>query len=136
MAFESYGALRQEVPTRWRRDMKLFKAWREGRTSYPLIDAFMRELMATGRGLAKWVFASGYVCHMGRETAGWFLARDLGVDWRLGAEWFESQLLDYEPAANWFNWAYRHSGVKGFGDESKAVWLFDGAFSTPVGVAS
>lgn len=44
---------------------------------------------------------------MGRETAGWFLVGDLGIDWRMGAEWFESVLIDYEPTANWYNWAYR-----------------------------
>merc|ERR1712232_718250 len=43
----------------------------------------------------------------GRECAGWFLVGDLGLDWRMGAEWFESVLVDYEPTANWFNWTYR-----------------------------
>lgn len=74
----------------------MLKAWKDGITGYPLIDAFMRELSKTG-----------YCNHMARETAGWFLMCDLGLDWRLGAEWFESVLVDYEPAANWFNWAYR-----------------------------
>lgn len=80
----------------WSRDSKTFKAWREGLTGIPFIDVFMRELHATG-----------YCNHMGRETVGWFLLRDLGIDWRMGAEWFESVLIDYEPAANWYNWVYR-----------------------------
>ena len=70
--------------------------WIEGRTGYPFVDAFMRELAATG-----------YTTHCGRECACWFLVRDLGVDWRLGAAYFESILIDYEPTANWGNWAYR-----------------------------
>jgi deoxyribodipyrimidine photo-lyase len=70
--------------------------WVDGRTGYPFVDAFMRELRATG-----------YTTHCGRECACWFLVRDLGVDWRLGAEYFEHVLIDYEPSANWGNWAYR-----------------------------
>ena len=70
--------------------------WIAGRTGYPFVDAFMRELAATG-----------YTTHCGRECACWFLVRDLGVDWRLGAAYFESILIDYEPTANWGNWAYR-----------------------------
>lgn len=59
------------------------------------MDAAMREVGATG-----------YSCHVGRETAAWFLICDLGLDWRMGAEWFESVLIDYEPAANWFCWVF------------------------------
>jgi len=50
--------------------------------------------------------ATGHCSHAGREVAAWFLVADLGLDWRLGAEWFESRLIDYEPASNWFNWAF------------------------------
>jgi deoxyribodipyrimidine photo-lyase len=35
-----------------------------------------------------------------------FLTKDLGQDWRYGAEWFEQQLLDYDPCSNWGNWNY------------------------------
>jgi len=49
---------------------------------------------------------TGYTKHIGRLCAGWFLITDLGLDWRMGAEWFESILVDYEPALNWFNWVY------------------------------
>mmetsp|Transcript_8352 Transcript_8352/g.21272 ORF Transcript_8352/g.21272 Transcript_8352/m.21272 type:complete len:820 (-) Transcript_8352:193-2652(-) len=80
----------------WSTDKKLLHAWRKGLTGFPFIDCFMRELKATG-----------YCNHMGRECAGWFLIGDLGIDWRLGAEWFESVLVDYEPTANWYNWSYR-----------------------------
>ena len=74
----------------WSRDAGLLSAWVEGKTGIPFIDCFMRELAATG-----------YCNHMGRETSGWFLVCDLGLDWRLGAYWFESVLIDFEPAANW-----------------------------------
>ncbi|CAD7924616.1 unnamed protein product [Amoebophrya sp. A25] len=81
-----------------------FHRWVAGTTGLPFVDSFMRELLH-----------SGYCNHMGRETAGWFLAGDLGIDWRCGAEWFESKLLDYEPTANWFNWTYRCLTVAGRG---------------------
>eukprot|EP00930_Biecheleria_cincta_P014593 TRINITY_DN12493_c0_g1_i1.p1 TRINITY_DN12493_c0_g1~~TRINITY_DN12493_c0_g1_i1.p1 ORF type:complete len:662 (-),score=96.00 TRINITY_DN12493_c0_g1_i1:84-2069(-) len=91
------GGLKNIQPAwQWSRDLDKFDLWQHGQTGYPIIDSFMRELTRTG-----------YCNHMGRETAGWFLIRDLGIDWRMGAEWFESVLLDYEPAANWFNWVYR-----------------------------
>ena len=74
----------------------LLQRWADGKTGYPFVDCFMRELAATG-----------YSTHCGRECACWFLVRDLGVDWRYGAEYFESILIDYEPTANWGNWVYR-----------------------------
>lgn len=80
----------------WSCDRERLNRWIEGETGFPFIDCFMRELKATG-----------YCNHMGRETAGWFLIADLGLDWRMAAEWFESVLIDYEPTANWYNWTYR-----------------------------
>ncbi|CAE7247665.1 CRYD [Symbiodinium necroappetens] len=50
--------------------------------------------------------ATGYCKHIGRLCTGWFLISDLGIDWRMGGEWYESILVDYEPALNWFNWVY------------------------------
>ena len=69
-------------------------AWREGRTGRPLVDANMRELAATG-----------FMSNRGRQNVASFLVHDLGVDWRVGAEWFESNLLDHDPASNYGNWA-------------------------------
>merc|ERR1719487_461026 len=42
----------------------------------------------------------------GRQNVASFLVNDLGLDWRLGAEWFEAQLLDYDPTSNYGNWQY------------------------------
>lgn len=42
----------------------------------------------------------------GRQNVASFLAKDLGIDWRLGAAYFEQHLLDYDDASNWGNWAY------------------------------
>lgn len=40
----------------------------------------------------------------GRQNVASYLAHDLGVDWRQGAEWFETCLLDYDVCSNWGNW--------------------------------
>ncbi|CAK8989385.1 unnamed protein product [Durusdinium trenchii] len=80
----------------WRKDLELFEKWRLGQTGFPFVDAGMRELAATG-----------YISHLHRQCCAAFLARDLGLDWRMGAEHFESCLLDHTPDANWGNWAYR-----------------------------
>ncbi|CAI5481056.1 unnamed protein product [Closterium sp. Yama58-4] len=79
----------------WSTDRALFDAWREGRTGYPLVDANMRELAATG-----------FMSNRGRQIVCSFLVRDMGMDWRMGAEWFESLLLDHDPASNYGNWTY------------------------------
>ena len=50
---------------------------------------------------------TGYMAHLHRQCCAAFLVRDLKLDWRLGAEHFESCLVDYTPDANWGNWAYR-----------------------------
>jgi deoxyribodipyrimidine photo-lyase len=79
----------------WGHNDALLDAWREGRTGYPLIDANMRELKATG-----------FMSNRGRQIVASFLVRDLKQDWRYGAEWFESRLLDHDVASNWGNWQY------------------------------
>ena len=106
------GALRGRAWLLGEATREPLQLWVSGRTGYPFVDCFMRELQATGyshrrpygctractRASAE---AHRYTTHCGRECACWFLVRDLGVDWRCGAEYFESILIDYEPSANW-----------------------------------
>lgn len=68
--------------------------WKQGRTGMPLIDANMREIGATG-----------YMSHRGRQNVASYLTVDLGVDWRKGAEHFQSLLIDFDVCSNWGNWA-------------------------------
>ncbi|KAA1065019.1 hypothetical protein PGT21_021740 [Puccinia graminis f. sp. tritici] len=49
---------------------------------------------------------SGFMSNRGRQNVASFLAKDLELDWRIGAEWFESALLDYDPCSNYGNWQY------------------------------
>lgn len=71
----------------------LFDKWVRGKTGMPLVDANMRELAATG-----------FMSNRGRQNVASYLVHDLHVDWRLGAEYFESMLLDYDVHSNWGNW--------------------------------
>lgn len=75
-------------------DPVVIEAWKTGRTGMPFVDANMRELAATG-----------YMANRGRQNVASYFARDLAQDWRWGAAWFEAQLVDYDVASNWGNWA-------------------------------
>lgn len=72
-----------------------FNAWRNAETGLPFIDAAMLELKRTG-----------WISNRARQNVASFLIKDLGVDWRLGAWWFEHCLIDYDVASNWGNWRY------------------------------
>ncbi|KAM4086289.1 hypothetical protein ACJW30_10G090900 [Castanea mollissima] len=85
----------RKVEHRWSQDKNMFEYWRDGCTGYPLIDANMKELSTTG-----------FMSNRGRQIVCSFLVRDMGIDWRLGAEWFETCLLDYDPCSNYGNWTY------------------------------
>ncbi len=79
----------------WVSDEQGFTAWCEGQTGYPLIDAGMRQLAATG-----------WMHNRARMVVGSFLTKDLHIDWRRGEEWFERWLLDAEPSQNNGNWQW------------------------------
>jgi deoxyribodipyrimidine photo-lyase len=79
----------------WRYDKELFDSWKEAKTGVPFIDANMRELNLTG-----------FMSNRGRQNVASFLVKDLNVDWRLGAAYFESMLIDYNYGSNWGNWNY------------------------------
>ncbi len=85
----------QQTNRKWSQDAELFQAWKEGKTGIPFVDANMRELSATG-----------FMSNRGRQNVASFLAQNLNLDWRMGAEYFEEQLLDYDPCSNYGNWAY------------------------------
>lgn len=72
-----------------------FDAWRNAATGLPFVDAAMLELRQTG-----------WISNRARQNVASFLVKDLQVDWRLGALWFEHCLVDYDVASNWGNWRY------------------------------
>lgn len=88
------GGIQGEIP-QMKSDAELFRRWADGETGIPFVDANMRELKQTG-----------FMSNRGRQNVASFLSQDLQVDWRMGAAWFESMLIDYDVASNWGNWAY------------------------------
>jgi len=79
----------------------LFKAWKEGNTGVPVVDACMRELNKTG-----------YMHNRGRLLTASFLTKTLGVDWRMGERYFAQQLVDYDVASNNGNWRWIASAAE------------------------
>lgn len=106
--FKQYGIKNQ--PIRLSQDEAKFQAWAKGETGIPFIDANMRELSATG-----------FMSNRGRQNVASFLVKDLKVDWRMGAEWFESLLIDYDVASNYGNWNY----VAGIGNDPREDRYFN-----------
>ena len=72
-----------------------FKAWCEGSTEWPLVNAIMNQLRETG-----------FISNRARQIAASALIHEMGIDWRYGAAWFQQQLIDYDVASNWGNWQY------------------------------
>lgn len=72
-----------------------FARWCAGDTDYPLVNALMRQLLATG-----------WMSNRGRQIAASCLINELGLDWRYGAAFFEQQLIDYDVGSNYGNWQY------------------------------
>lgn len=79
----------------WRNNETEFEAWKIGQTGYPLVDAGMRELLATG-----------FMHNRVRMVVASFLSKHLLIDWRWGEAWFAEQLLDFELASNNGGWQW------------------------------
>jgi len=72
-----------------------YARWCAGDTNFPLVNALMRQLVATG-----------WMSNRGRQIAASCLIHNLGIDWRYGAAFFEKHLIDYDVASNYGNWQY------------------------------
>ena len=93
------GAFRREYNAlKFDDDANAWRAWCEGATGYPLVDAAMRQLNQ-----------SGYMHNRLRMVAASFLVKDLGIDWRRGERYFAQQLNDYDLAANNGGWQWAAS---------------------------
>jgi deoxyribodipyrimidine photo-lyase len=92
----------------WEKNPAGWKAWCDGRTGFPIVDACMRELNTTG-----------YMHNRGRLIVSSFLCRMLHQDWRLGERYFASKLYDYDPAQNNFGWQV--SGANSSGTTSRPL---------------
>jgi deoxyribodipyrimidine photo-lyase len=83
---------------------EMLERFLNGTTGMGLIDASLRE-----------VFLTGYTSNRARQNVASFLAKHLYLDWRLGAEWYECLLVDYDLSSNWGNWQY----VAGVGNDPR-----------------
>ena len=82
----------------WRNDTDDFEAWTQGRTGIPIVDAGMRELLATG-----------WMHNRVRMICAMFLSKNLLIDWRKGEQWFMQHLIDGDLAANNGGWQWSAS---------------------------
>jgi deoxyribodipyrimidine photo-lyase len=80
---------------RWRDDQPAVRAWKDGRTGYPVVDAGMRQLRQ-----------EGWMHNRARLIVGSFLTKTLYVDWRVGAQHFVDWLVDGDTASNTMNWQW------------------------------
>lgn len=106
--FQKGGIQRKSISCK--QDKRLFEQWSYGHTGDDLVDANMRELNATG-----------WMSNRGRQNVASYLIHDLGIDWRWGAAYLESQLIDYDPASNYGNWMY----IAGVGHDPRPFRKFN-----------
>lgn len=97
-----------DIEMQWK--PKAFELWAAGRTGQKFVDANMIELNLTG-----------FMSNRGRQNVASYLIKDLGVDWRAGAEYFERMLIDYDPCSNYGNWQY----VAGVGNDPRENRYFN-----------
>jgi deoxyribodipyrimidine photo-lyase len=83
----------------WKRNDKAQREWIHGNTTYDFVNANMIELKETG-----------WMSNRGRQNVASFWAKEQQQDWRVGAAYFESVLIDYDVHSNWANWMY-NAGV-------------------------
>ena len=88
----------------WKTDRTLFLEWAQGKTTESFVNANMLELKKTG-----------WMSNRGRQNVASFFAKDMKMDWRIGAAYFESLLIDYDVHSNYGNWMY----VSGVGNDPR-----------------
>jgi len=91
-------------------DSEALQRWINGQTGVDFVDANMNELRLTG-----------FMSNRGRQIVASYLCNDLKLDWRYGAAYFEQELIDYDVASNWGNWAY----LAGVGNDPRGNRYFD-----------
>jgi deoxyribodipyrimidine photo-lyase len=90
------ASLREEYDNiKWSYDKALIRAWKQGTTGYPIVDAGMRQLNQTG-----------YMHNRLRMITASFLIKHLQIDWRVGEKYFAQKLTDYDPIINNGNWQW------------------------------
>ena len=94
----------------WSNNKELINRWINGETNEPFVNANMKELSQTG-----------FMSNRGRQNVANYLTKELKIDWRIGAEYFESLLIDYDVHSNYGNWLYN----AGIGNDSMPFRKFN-----------
>ena len=94
----------------WSTDQEILSNWINGKTTEPFVNANMIELLETG-----------FMSNRGRQNVANYLTKELKIDWRIGAEYFESMLIDYDVHSNYGNWLYN----AGIGNDSMPFRKFN-----------
>ena len=94
----------------WSNNKELINRWINGETNEPFVNANMKELSQTG-----------FMSNRGRQNVANYLTKELKIDWRIGAEYFESLLIDYDVHSNYGNWLYN----AGIGNDSMQFRKFN-----------
>lgn len=108
--FFLYSGIKTEKTNSKSLNEKLLSQWINGTTPSDFINANMRELKLTG-----------FMSNRGRQNVASYFCNELNMDWRLGAAYFEEQLIDYDVCSNWGNWAY----LAGVGNDPRAHRYFN-----------
>lgn len=94
--FSSYGNLKTNYDKiKWENNRTYYNKWKAGKTGFPIVDAGMREMNATG-----------FMHNRSRLIVSSFLIKLLLVDWKLGEKYFAQTLVDYDPSVNTGNWGW------------------------------
>lgn len=102
--FFMYSGIKSEKENSKSLNKKLLTQWINGKTDSDFINANMIELKLTG-----------FMSNRGRQNVASYFCNELNMDWRYGAAYFESQLIDYDVCSNWGNWAY----LAGVGNDAR-----------------
>lgn len=100
----------QDKPITTQLNQELVDKWINGKTGQDFVDANMIELKLTG-----------FMSNRGRQNVASYFCHDLKLDWRIGARYFEEQLIDYDVCSNWGNWAY----LAGVGNDPRGTRVFN-----------
>ncbi len=108
--FFLYSGIKTEKINSKSLNEKLLSQWINGATKSDFINANMLELKQTG-----------FMSNRGRQNVASYFCNELNMDWRLGAAYFEEQLIDYDVCSNWGNWAY----LAGVGNDPRGHRYFN-----------
>ena len=108
--FFLYEGIKSEKVNSKSLNEKLLSQWMNGTTPSDFINANMIELQLTG-----------FMSNRGRQNVASYFCNELNMDWRVGAAYFEEQLIDYDVCSNWGNWAY----LAGVGNDPRGHRYFN-----------